>query len=83
MTQSIFSKQPQMLATVVVLLVDDPESILWEELELELQLVGSATSTSSETTLNFNNFDKSFNSNLRCSSQSSSKLGLVTHNWPL
>ena len=44
-------------------------------------LVDWETSISSATTLNSNNSVKSFNSNPKCSSLSSNKSALVTHNW--
>ena len=84
---SIFSR-PQLK-----LVQEDEVQALVEELEIFLGLVEQQqppplralvvweTSISSATTLNSNNSVKLFNSNLKCSSLSSNKLALVTHNW--
>ena len=75
------------------LVLEDEVQALVEEQEIFLGLVEQQqppplqalvvweTSISSATTLNSNNSVKLFSSNLKCSSLSSNKSALVTHNW--
>jgi hypothetical protein len=84
-SQSIFSR-PQL--TLVLGDVAQPaveEQGTFSELEEEQQplqaLVDLATSISSVITHNSNNSAKWCNNNHKCSSPSSNKLALVTHNW--
>jgi hypothetical protein len=81
---SIFSRpQPQPVEEDAVQpLVEEQEVSSEEQLPLQLQpVVDWATSTSSATTPNSNNSAKSCNNNPKCSSLSSNKSALVTHNW--
>jgi hypothetical protein len=84
-SQSIFSRpQLLLLEDVVVQLVEEQEtfSVPLELVQvLEPRPVDWVISISSETTHNFNNYAKSFNNNLKCSSLSSNKLAPVIHNW--
>lgn len=91
MSQSIYSNKPlrPQQPEVVRVELEVQETYLQQlepvELELEQQLVVQeldwAILISFETTLNSNNFARSSNRTLRCSSQSCNKLELVTQIW--
>jgi hypothetical protein len=88
MSQLTFSNKlprlPKRVVQVEVPLQEELETYL-EQLE-QVQVVPEldlAISISSETTLNSNNFGKSFNKTLKCLNLSFNKLELVTHNWRL
>jgi hypothetical protein len=83
---SIFSRpQPQPVEEDAVQPLVEEQEVSSEQEEQLRQLlqpvVGWATSTSSATTPNSNNSAKSCNNNPKCSSLSSNKSALVTHNW--
>jgi len=86
-SQSIFSR-PQLVSVVegvgLVLVVEQEICSAQEELQLQqlrLGLVDLATLISSAITPNSSNSAKLYNNNPKCSSPSSNKSALATHNW--
>jgi len=85
-SQSIFSKlQLKLVQEDVVEPLVEEQEIFSVQLVLAQVLVPQVldwvTSTSCEITPNSNNSAKSSNNNPKCSSLSSNKSALVTHNW--